>query len=98
MTDVTIYTGFMCGYCERAKMLLAQKGIVFNEINISRLPDERDTMIERANGRRTVPQIFINDQHIGGSQELYDLEKSGQLDALLTGGELVDRDIEYGDE
>ncbi len=83
MAEVTIYTGFMCGFCERAKTLLARKKIVFEEINLARHPGARDVMIERANGQRTVPQIFIDGEHVGGSDELYALERSGRLDEML---------------
>ena len=83
MANVTIYTGFMCGFCVRAKNLLARKGAQFEEINITMNPGARAEMIERATGARTVPQIFIDGRHIGGSDELAQLERRGELDELL---------------
>ncbi len=83
MANVTIFTGFACSFCERAKMLLTQKKVQFEEINIAKLPEQRTIMMARTNGARTVPQIFINDQHIGGSDDLYALEREGKLDELL---------------
>ncbi len=83
MPTVEIYTTPICPYCHRAKRLLDQKGIDFIEIDIMMNPDRRSEMTRRADGRRTVPQIFINDQPIGGSDELYVLDRSGQLDRML---------------
>ena len=83
MAKVEIYTKFTCGYCFRAKSLLKSKNVEFEESDITMGGDKRTEMIQRANGRATVPQIFINDQHIGGSDDLADLESNGQLDALL---------------
>lgn len=83
MVKVTIYTAALCSFCERAKSLLQQKGVAFNEINLVEQPEQRSIMIERANGQRTVPQIFINDEHIGGSDDLYALDQEGRLDSLL---------------
>ena len=83
MAKVEIYTGMMCGYCHMAKALLAGKGVAYDEIAVGLHPGERAKMIQRANGRRTVPQIFINDQHIGGYDELYALENAGKLDHIL---------------
>lgn len=83
MAEVTIYTGFACSFCERAKLLLTQKGLAFEEVNVALKPEQRDAMISRANGARTVPQVFINDVHVGGCDELYDLEKSGKLDDII---------------
>jgi glutaredoxin 3 len=83
MTSVTIYTTAFCGYCHSAKRLLAQKGVEFNEIDVSYDHAERQAMVQRANGRRTVPQIFIGDRHVGGCDDLYGLDAKGELDALL---------------
>lgn len=83
MPKVEIYTKFTCPYCSRAKALLAEKGVSFEEYDISMGGPKRGEMLERANGRTTVPQIFINDKHVGGSDELADLERSGKLDAWL---------------
>jgi glutaredoxin 3 len=81
--SVTIYTKDYCPYCVRAKALLSQKGVVFNEIKIDVQPELRPEMIARAGGRSTVPQIFINDQHIGGCDDLHALDAQGRLDTLL---------------
>ncbi len=82
MSKVTIYTTQICPFCHRAKALLGQKGVSFEEIDVMATPGARDKMIERA-GRRTVPQIFIGDTHVGGCDELYALEAKGGLDPLL---------------
>lgn len=83
MPNIDIYTTLICPYCTRAKHLLNAKGVEFNEIRIDSDPAQRDAMLERSGGRKTVPQIFIDDQLIGGSDDLYALEKEGKLDALL---------------
>ena len=85
MTNVTIYTGLACGFCERAKLLLSQKGIAFEEINVALKKEARAEMMQRANGARTVPQIFIGDVHVGGCDDLYALERAGKLDDLIDG-------------
>lgn len=85
MSKVEIYTKFTCGFCFRAKALLEKKNISFEETDISMGGSEREEMIQRSGGRTTVPQIFINDRHIGGSDDLAALERSGELDALLAG-------------
>jgi glutaredoxin 3 len=84
MPDVTIYTTNLCPYCHRAKALLRQKGVAFHEIDVSYDPTERKRMTMRAGGQRTVPQIFIGETHVGGSDELHDLDDQGRLDPLLT--------------
>jgi glutaredoxin 3 len=81
--NVEIYTWQTCPYCIRAKMLLWWKGVQFQEYKIDGDEAARAKMAERANGRRTVPQIFINNQHIGGCDDLYELDTKGQLDPLL---------------
>ncbi|MDU0356260.1 glutaredoxin 3 [Paraglaciecola aquimarina] len=83
MSQVDIYTKGHCPYCHRAKALLTQKQVKFNEIEIDVNPELRDVMIERANGGYTVPQIFIDNQHIGGCDDLFALEAKKELDALL---------------
>ena len=83
MAQVEIYTTPTCPYCGAAKALLTRKGAAYTEVDVSRDPAVRDAMTQRAGGRRTVPQIFINDQHIGGFDDLYALEKNGKLDPLL---------------
>jgi len=85
MQKIEIYSKTVCPYCVRAKHLFTKKGVNYTEIDISQDSDLRDSMIKRANGRQTVPQIFINDQHIGGCDDLYALEAAGKLDALLKG-------------
>jgi len=82
--DVEIYTWQTCPYCIRAKLLLWWKGVNFTEYKIDGDGAARVRMAERARGRKTVPQIFINDQPVGGCNELYTLDSQGQLDALLT--------------
>lgn len=84
MADITIYTTPSCPYCVRAKSLLKQKGqTVFNEIDVSKSDAVREEMIEKAGGRRTVPQIFINGAHVGGFDDLSALDKAGKLDGIL---------------
>ena len=83
MANVTIYTTMLCPYCFRAKALLEEKGVAYNEIDVGMDADKRAEMEERANGGYTVPQIFINDQHVGGSDELAALEAAGELDGML---------------
>ncbi len=82
---VDIYTKFGCGYCYRAKTLLEKKGVEFNEYDVTLGGKEQEKMLERAPNARTVPQIFIGETHVGGSDELAALEREGKLDALLEG-------------
>ncbi len=84
MAKIEIYSTTVCPFCVRAKMLLTKKKVEFTEINLDKTPDRRDEMIKRAGGRRTVPQIFIDERHIGGCDDLYELEHDGKLDPLLT--------------
>jgi len=83
MQNVEIYTSPFCGFCHMAKKLLKRKSISFNEIDISRQPHKRSEMVQRANGRRTVPQIFIGAIHVGGCDDLIALDRAGKLDQLL---------------
>jgi glutaredoxin 3 len=83
MASVTIYTRDFCGYCAAAKRLLSEKGVAFTEHDASYSPDLRKEMIQRANGRSTFPQIFIGETHVGGCDELYELDRNGRLDPLL---------------
>jgi len=83
MKSVDIYTSPLCGFCTAAKRLLAKKGVSFTEIDIWAEPERKPEMIHRANGGRTVPQIFIGDTHVGGCDELHALERAGKLDAML---------------
>ena len=84
MKTVELYTSPLCGFCHSAKRLLSQKGVSFSEINILAQPDRKGEMIKRANGGRTVPQIFIGDIHVGGCDDLFALDRAGKLDKLLT--------------
>lgn len=83
MASVTIYTRQFCGYCARAKSLLEQKGVAYVEHDATGNAELRQEMIQKANGRSTFPQIFINDAHVGGCDDLYALERAGKLDAML---------------
>ncbi|MBT8425481.1 MAG: glutaredoxin 3 [Silicimonas sp.] len=83
MEKVEIYTSPFCGFCHAAKRLLTQKGVSFSEIDVARDPARRQEMMQRANGRHTVPQIFIGETHIGGCDDLFVLERLGKLDPLL---------------
>lgn len=85
MRSVEIYTTPICPYCAMAKRLLQKKGVAYSEIDVSRDPALREAMIQRANGRRTVPQIFIGGRHVGGSDDLHDLDHAGKLDPILAG-------------
>ena len=79
---VVMYTTSWCPYCERARQLLARKNVAFSEIDVESAPEKRAEMQQKS-GRRTVPQIFIGDTHVGGSDDLHALEAAGKLDALL---------------
>jgi glutaredoxin 3 len=81
---VTLYTSDWCPYCERARGLLTQKNVVFSEINVDGDAKFREEMIARSN-RRTVPQIFFGDKHVGGCDDLFELDRSGELDRLIQG-------------
>ncbi|MCF6320896.1 MAG: glutaredoxin 3 [Rhizobiaceae bacterium] len=85
MAQVKIYTRKMCGFCTAAIRLLRSKGAKFDELDATFSPALRGEMIARANGRSTFPQIFIGDRHVGGCDDLFALEKSGQLDSMLKG-------------
>ena len=85
MTQIEIYTTPTCGFCHAAKRLLSTKGAAFAEIDLAREPDRRAEMVGRANGRRTVPQIFVGETHVGGCDDLFALERAGKLDPLLQG-------------
>jgi glutaredoxin 3 len=83
MSSIEIYTTAICPYCRSAKELLNRKGVAYTEIDVGRQPELRAAMITRANGRMTVPQIFIGTTHVGGCDDLYALERAGALDPLL---------------
>lgn len=83
MPPVVVYSKSWCPYCKAAKALLTRKGIPFEEIDVDGKPELQEAMSRRANGRRTVPQIFIGETHVGGSDDLHDLEAAGGLDKLI---------------
>ena len=83
MKNIIVYSGPMCGYCDAAKRLLERNNLKFTDIDVSTKDGLRDEMTKKANGRRTIPQIFFNDEHVGGYQELRELEKSGKLISSL---------------
>lgn len=83
MATVTIYTTSLCPYCHMAKNLLRNKGISFEEIDVGGRPELREVMREKAGGRSTVPQIWIGQRHVGGCDDLYALDRRGELDPLL---------------
>ena len=83
MKSVTIYTGPLCNYCEAAKRLLTRNKVEYKEIDISKVDGAMDEMIKKANGKRTIPQIFFDNQHIGGYDEVRTLEKENKLQDLL---------------
>ncbi len=79
MKIITMYTGPMCNFCEAAKRLFSRNNLKYQEIDISLKDGLKDEMIKKANGKRTIPQIFFDDRHVGGYQELRELEKKGEL-------------------
>jgi len=81
--DIVMYSTAWCGYCQRARSLLERKGVAVREIKIDEDPQDRDTMLQRSGGRRTVPQIFIGERHVGGYDDLAALDRAGELDKLL---------------
>ena len=83
MKNIEIYTGPLCAFCDRTIALLNKKGVSFKKIDLASDPNKMEDMIKKTNGMRTVPQIFIDGQHIGGSDELQDLENDGKLNSLL---------------
>lgn len=85
MSTVELYTTPTCPYCVAAKRLLDQKGVTYSDVNVGADPQLRIAMTQRANGRRTVPQIFIGGTHVGGFDDLSFLDRQGKLDALLAG-------------
>lgn len=85
MARIEIYTTAFCGYCARAKRLLDEKGVEFEEYDVTMGGPRRAEMLQRAHGRSTVPQIFIDDRHVGGCTDLHELERNGRLDPLLSG-------------
>ncbi len=83
MARVEIYTSPLCGFCHAAKRLLTKKGVEFEETNVITNPSKRGEMMDRAGGKTSVPQIFINGAHVGGSDELHELDFDGELDPML---------------
>ena len=84
MSDIVVYSSPFCPYCFMAKKLLAKKGVEFEEIDVVADPKRRQEMIDKASGRKTVPQIFIGETHVGGNDDLQALERAGKLDPLLS--------------
>ncbi len=85
MPEIEIFTTPMCPYCVRAKRLLTTKSVAFQEVDLYVTPERREEMVSRAGGRTSVPQIFINGVHVGGSDDLAALDRAGKLDPLLQG-------------
>ena len=83
MRNVTLYTTRFCPYCLAAKRLLGKKGVAFTEIDVGKDPSRRPEMMQRANGRHTVPQIFIGETHVGGFDDMAEMDRAGKLDPLL---------------
>jgi glutaredoxin 3 len=81
--DIVMYSTGWCPYCDRARGLLERKGVAFREVKVDEDATQRDIMLKRTGGRRTVPQIFVGDRHVGGFDDLYALDKAGELDKLL---------------
>lgn len=81
--EIVMYSTAWCGYCQRARNLLERKGVPVREIKIDEDPKDRDAMLQRSGGRRTVPQIFIGERHVGGYEDLVALDRVGELDKLL---------------
>jgi glutaredoxin 3 len=86
MKPVTIYTKSYCGYSKRAKALLTEKGIAFDDIDVTDDEQREQEMVQRAGGKTTVPQVFIQDRHIGGYEDLWRLDRNGELEGLVQGG------------
>jgi glutaredoxin 3 len=84
--DIVMYSTAFCPYCDRARNLLKHKGVTFHEVKVDEDRAQREIMLQRSGGRRTVPQIFIGDRHVGGFDDLYALDKAGELDPLLRAG------------
>jgi glutaredoxin 3 len=82
-TDIVMYSTSFCPYCDRARNLLMRKGVSVHEIKVDEDPAQRDLMLQRSGGRRTVPQIFVGDRHVGGFDDLAALDRAGELDKLL---------------
>lgn len=81
--DIVMYSTAWCGYCQRARNLFERKGVAVREIKVDEDPADRATMLKRSGGRRTVPQIFIGERHVGGYDDLAALDRAGELDKLL---------------
>jgi len=96
MAQVKICTTPYCPYCIAAKRLLSEKDVTFTEIDVSRDPSQRSVMVDRAQGRITVPQIFIGSTHVGGFDDLYALDQAGGLDPLLAGNGIADQTANQG--
>lgn len=81
--EVLMYSTTFCPYCERARALLKRKGVAFTEIKVDDDPSQREVMLRRSGGRRTVPQIFVGERHVGGFDDMHALDRAGELDPLL---------------
>jgi glutaredoxin 3 len=81
--EVVMYSTAWCPYCDRARALLKRKGVSYTEIKVDEEPEQRAAMLQRSGGRRSVPQIFIGTRHIGGYDDMYALDRAGELDSLL---------------
>ena len=86
MKPVTLYATPTCGYCMAARRLLADNGVAFEEVDLSAEPERRAEMVARTKGARTVPQIFVGDEHVGGFSEVWELDRAGKLAPILAGG------------
>ncbi len=84
MATIELYSGGFCPYCIRAKSLLKKRDLAFVEYDVQAEPGKRDEMLRRTNGARTIPQIFINDRHVGGCDDLYALDRKGELEKWVT--------------
>lgn len=85
MSGITIYSSMLCGFCHRAKQLLNQKNLPFDEIDVGERPSAYQEMLKISNGSSSVPQIFIGDTHVGGCDDLFRMDSNGELDSLLAG-------------
>jgi glutaredoxin 3 len=85
MAEIIVYSGSSCPFCDKAKLLLKKKGVTYSEVDVRSDEVKLNEMLQKSNGKRTIPQIFINGQHIGGCDDLYALDAAGKLDPLLAG-------------
>jgi thioredoxin reductase (NADPH) len=95
MTEIVMYTKTVCPFCDRAKALLGSKGVTWREINLDEYPEQRDEMIRKSNGQRTVPQIFVNGVGLGGSDEIHELDRQGKLDKIIGSNGKLNAKVEH---